>query len=86
MGPRPLRLAIRRTLGCVGLSLVFFAVNLIVEAALVLLTRTLTGRFVTLYLAGDLMIVPISCLQALAVWWWRECARRSVVSSRDLPV
>jgi len=84
-----LRLAIRRTVECAGLSLLFFVGNLVVEAALVLLARALTGRFVTLYLAGDLMIVPISCLQGVAVWWWRDLARRprsdEAVSSRVLP-
>jgi hypothetical protein len=87
-GTASLRLALRRTLECAGLGLVFFAVNLLTEAGLVLLARALTGRFVALYLAGDLMILPISCLQALAVWWWRELARRAArdVSSRALPL
>ncbi len=70
-----LQLALRRTLECAGVSLVFLVTNMLIEVALVLLVRQLTGRFVTVYLAGDVMIVPISCLQGVAVWWWKAVAR-----------
>ena len=79
-----LRLALRRTLESIGLAVVFFTLNVAMEAGLVFVARALTGRFVALYLAGDLMIIPISCVQALAVLWWRELAR-DAVSSRSLP-
>ncbi|HEV8586862.1 MAG TPA: hypothetical protein VGT02_18015 [Methylomirabilota bacterium] len=70
-----LRVALARTLECVGLAVVFLLLNLLLELALVLLARRAFGRFVSLYYAADATIVPISCLQALALCWWRHGTR-----------
>jgi hypothetical protein len=69
------RVALWRTVECLGVSLIFLATNVLAELVLVLVARKLTGGFISLYLAGDFMIVPISCLQGLAVRWWFEVSR-----------
>jgi hypothetical protein len=71
------REAVQRTLECVGASVVFLLLNLLIEAALVLALRRLTGQFVSLYFAGDGMIIPISCLQGLTACWWMSVSRRA---------
>ncbi len=71
-----LRAALLNASECVGVSLVFLFVNVAVEGALVLAIRAVTGRFVSLYYAGDVMIIPLSCLQGIVVCWWTHLSRR----------
>ncbi len=67
----PVGIAIRRALECVGLAAVFCVLNVLVGAGVVLAIRTLTGRFIGLYVMSDVVLLPLSLLQALVFWWWR---------------
>jgi hypothetical protein len=69
--PFALRSALGRLCECVGLTVAFVLVNTVTGAALTLLARALSGRFVSLYLVTDSVLLGISALQAVAVrWWW----------------
>lgn len=83
IGARGLRLPRRglapaagRTLECVGLTLLFFGANLAVGVAVVLAARAVTRGFVSLYLADDVVLLPLSLLQALLFAWWRAASGR----------
>ncbi len=83
IGARGLRLPRRglgpaagRTLECVGLTLLFFGANLAVGVAAVLAARAVTRGFVSLYLADDVVLLPLSLLQALLFAWWRAASGR----------
>lgn len=67
-----IRRAMGRMLECVGLTLVFLAVNIGVGTVAILATRTATGRFIPLYLAADNTLPMLSLLQALIFRWWLE--------------
>lgn len=73
--PAALGRAVGRALDCVGLGLVFLALNLLVGAALVLGLRAATGRFVSLYVLNDGMILLLSVLQGMIAQWWRQEGR-----------
>ena len=65
-----------KVLECVGAAVVFALMNAVVGAALILASRALSGRFVSLYLGADQMLLALSALQALAFQWWREYSGR----------
>jgi hypothetical protein len=71
-----LRPAFSKACECVGLMLVFSVVNLAVATSAVLVVRSLSGRFVSLYVAADAMFLMLSWLQALTFQAWREGAHR----------
>ena len=48
-----------RALDCIGLGLVFLAVNLLVGGALVLAVRLATGRFLSLYVLNDGTVLKV---------------------------
>jgi len=76
----PVRLlapAAGRVLECVGATVVFCLLNAVVGVAVILAARALSGRFVSLYLGADHILVAVSALQALLFQWWRESSRRS---------
>ena len=64
--------AVGRALDCIGLGLVFLALNLLVGGAVVLGLRLATGRFVSLYVLNDVTVLLVSLLQGLIAQWWRE--------------
>jgi hypothetical protein len=66
-----LRPALVRLLEWVGLSVVFYALNLFIGFALVLLLRKLTGSFVSMYVNTDATLALLSAFQALVFQWWR---------------
>ena len=66
------RARLGRALDCIGLGLVFLAVNLLVGSALVLAVRLATGRFLSLYVLNDGTVLLLSLLQGLIAQWWRE--------------
>lgn len=74
--PDALRTAGRRALECVGLTAVFFAINLGLGALLTLAIRGLTPLFVSLYLSADVSLLVLSLLQALVYQRWREGSAR----------
>ena len=54
-----------------GLSLAFFALNLVLGVAIILAVRNLTGIFVSVYHVADLSLLLLSCLQGLIFQYWR---------------
>ena len=72
---RSLSAAIARMFEALGISVVFFAINLLVASAAILTARTLGPRFVSLYLANDVTVVALSVLQGLVFQAWRESPR-----------
>jgi hypothetical protein len=69
-------LALGKSCECVGLTLVFCVLNLAVAMFAILVMRSLSGRFVSLYIASDTTFFMLSWLQALAFQAWREGSRR----------
>jgi hypothetical protein len=71
------RAALARLCECVGLTVAFVVLNTALGAALTLLARGLTHRFVSLYLVTDSVLLGISALQAVVVrWWWSSVPER----------
>ena len=66
-----LRPALVRLLEWAGLTVGFYALNLLLGVVLVVLLRKARGGFVSLYLNTDNTIVVMSALQAAVVQWWR---------------
>jgi hypothetical protein len=60
----------------VGLTLVFSVVNLAVAMSAILVMRSLSGQFVSLYIASDTTFLILSGLQALTFQAWREGSRQ----------
>jgi len=83
LGVRGLRLS-RSGLGlvlgkvseCIGLMLLLFLLNLAVGMCSILAWRSLTGHFVSIYLASDTTLLILSLLQALTFQAWREGSRQ----------
>lgn len=72
-----LRAAFGKTLEGVGLTAVFFVLNVAVGVIAISGARLLLAYFVSLYLAADISLLPLSLLQALTFQWWRELSKRS---------
>lgn len=72
LSSRGLRTALGKLLECVGTALCFFLVNIGFAVAVIFLVRSVSGRFVSLYLVDDVMWLALSLLQGLAFLWWRE--------------
>jgi hypothetical protein len=63
--------ALRRMLEGIGIVLIFLGANVAAGVIMVLITRALTGNFVSLYLVTDVTLLPLSLFQGLAFqWWW----------------
>ncbi|MFB3816035.1 MAG: hypothetical protein ACE147_00105 [Candidatus Methylomirabilales bacterium] len=71
---RRLPAALGKVLEALGLTLLFFAANLLIAAAVLLLGRLVAREFLPLYYANDVALLVCSALQALAFQWWREVA------------
>jgi len=68
-----MRAAIRALLEWVGTFAFFFAVNLILGVVVVFLVRTLTPRFVALYVLENLLLLVLSAAQAFVfLYWWKR--------------
>ncbi len=70
-----LQLALGKACECVGLTLVFFLLNLGVGMLAILAIRSFIGRFVSLYIVADIALLVLSLLQALTFQAWREGSR-----------
>lgn len=66
--------AFGRLLELVGLTVVFLVFNILAGVAGVLLLRTVTGRFVSMYVNTDTTILLLAIAQAVVVQWWRAAA------------
>ena len=67
----PLRPALERLLEWVGLSVLFYALNLLIGFALVLLLRKVTGSFISMYVNTDATLALLAAFQAVVFQWWR---------------
>jgi hypothetical protein len=67
---------------CVGLTLVFSIVNLAVATCAILSVRSLSERFISLYIASDTTLLILSWFQALTFQAWREGSRHRHTSDR----
>jgi hypothetical protein len=68
--------AVGRMLESLGLIVLFLGANLLVGGLLILTARSVGPRFVSLYLADDVILFILSVLQGLAFQAWREAGRR----------
>jgi hypothetical protein len=64
-----------RALECLGASAIFLVANVLLGTLVTIAVRTLTSRFIGLYVFGDAILLPLSLLQGLAFWSWRERAK-----------
>jgi len=69
---RGLARAVGRTLELAGLTVVFLVANLAIGLAVVLATRALSMRFVSVYILNDVSLVVLSALQGIIFGWWRR--------------
>lgn len=74
LDPRRLGAAVRTMLECFGLTAAFFVLNIAVGAAVVHALRLLPVQFVALYAATDMILLPLSLVQALVFHGWRAAA------------
>jgi hypothetical protein len=65
LAPGRWAVAWRRALEVLGLGVAFFALNVLVGVAAVLLVRGATGAFLSAYLVNDVSLVALSLLQGL---------------------
>jgi hypothetical protein len=61
---------------CIGVTLVLFLLDLAVGMFAILAWRSLTGRFVSIYIAADTTVLILSLLQALTFQAWREVSHQ----------
>src|SRR5262245_28673222 len=65
--------AIRRCSEYAGAFVIFLASNLVLGLASILMIRSITPRFVSVYLLEDVMLIVFSAVQALIFYaWWSE--------------
>jgi hypothetical protein len=74
-------LAVGKTCECVGLTLVFLLLNLAVGVFAILAGRSLSGRFVSLYIVSDTTLLILALLQALTFQAWRDSSRHRHLSA-----
>ena len=70
-----LRVAAGKMLACIGVTVIFLVANLAAAMLMILADRVLTGGYVSLYLANDVVLLVLSLLQALTFQWWRESSK-----------
>jgi hypothetical protein len=80
--------ALGKAFECLGLTLALLLLNLAVGMIAILATRSLTGRFISLYHVSDITLLMLSLLQALAFQAWREGSRhrRTPESQGSAPI
>ncbi len=69
-------LALGKVCECVGLMLVFSVMNLAVATCAILAMRSLSARFISIYIASDSMFLILSWFQALIFQAWSEGSRQ----------
>ena len=74
LSPAGLRPALARLLELVGITVVFFVVNLAVGVAIILAVRVVTPAFVSIYVLNDMTLVALSALQGVLFELWRARA------------
>lgn len=69
--PGGLRPALTRLLELVGITVVFFALNVAVGIVVILGVRIATPAFVSIYVLNDITLVALSALQGVLFELWR---------------
>ncbi len=69
-------------LECLGFGVIFLTANVGVGMLTVFLLRGVTSWFVTLYVFVDVILVPVSFVQGVALFCWR----RQSGTSHEVPV
>ncbi len=69
------RYAVGRMLECVGMTIVFFAINVAAGVVIGLVGRLVTHQFISLYLGNDVSLLVLSLLQGLVFLFWRDASR-----------
>ncbi len=64
-----------RTLESLGASVIFLVANILLGGLAAIAVRTLTSHFIGLYAFSDTILLPLSLVQGLAFWSWRERAK-----------
>jgi hypothetical protein len=72
-----LKPATGKALECIGLMFGFFALNLAIGMASILVWRQLTHTFLSLYALSDVALLGLSLCQGLIFQWWRNENRAS---------
>jgi hypothetical protein len=70
--PRRLRAAVSATLELIGVSALFFVVNVVVGALAIGAVRGLTSTFVSIYHVSDVSLLVLSLVQGLLFAGWKE--------------
>jgi hypothetical protein len=77
---RQLMRAVAVVLDGIGISLIFFIINLLVGAILIIVLRQLMGKFVSIYILQDISLLILSFIQGLVFQKWRV----STLESQDM--
>lgn len=75
LSPRRLGASVLVVFQLVGMSAVFFAVNLALGLAGILALRSVTERFLSVYLLNDVTLGGLSVLQGVLFECWRATGR-----------
>ena len=67
---RSLSQVVAEVMECVGLSVTFLAVNVALGVTVILIIRTLSPIFVSLYAMDDLTVVALSAFQGIGFRFW----------------
>ena len=78
-----LRPAVGRMLEYVGVTLLFFVVNLAIGVIGILVVRVLTRHVLSLYLADNVALLVVSLLQGLVFQSWRELSATTISTGVD---
>jgi hypothetical protein len=82
---RGLGRAVGRMLELAGLTVVFLVANLAIGLAVVLATRALSMRFISVYILNDVSLVALSALQGIVFGWWRRSTPAAWVGRSPAP-
>jgi len=77
LGRASLASVLGSVLECLGASVILLVANVLLGTLAALSVRTLTSHFIGLYLFSDAILLPLSLLQGLAFWSWRERAKET---------
>jgi len=72
LAPGQWRVATRHALEILGLGFAFFVLNVAVLAGGAIAVRSLSGSFVSVYVANDLALVALSMFQGVLFGHWRQ--------------
>ena len=73
LGRDSFQIAVSQMLECIGAFAAFLAINLAVGVVIIFLIRSITPRFVALYILDDVTLIIFSVCQGIVFQlWWRR--------------